>query len=327
MNSNRLRLGSLETSEQLIKDLYLDLRTKVNSWASITHQTSQARMGYIGQHLVSVVTGFPGSRSGARGADLILPDSEYGEIKTCYRVDQLGECNNCGARVASIENSCPACNSHDLTRREDSKWLISLRNDDEFGKVLDLKYYFLVLFEFLDIQSEDNKDIVSSIWRIDPKVPGFGYCMIDYYLNIRAHSKSKAPFDFWPYKIKFDIMRPLLIYRSLIKENDSIETQIFPGRDEPRIHVVLELTEYSRSNNLTLDKAIQIANSFNIELEPNLKKIEILQKIEEKRQSERTQNQILSDTIADFLYLQELAPVKNQIPVKFKDIFPKLKEI
>ena len=59
-------LGTIEASEALIKDLYIDLRAKVNAWSKITQQTPQARMGYVGQHLVSVVTGYPGGKSGAR---------------------------------------------------------------------------------------------------------------------------------------------------------------------------------------------------------------------------------------------------------------------
>lgn len=46
-------LGTIEASEALIKDLYIDLRAKVNAWSKITQQTPQARMGYVGQHLTS----------------------------------------------------------------------------------------------------------------------------------------------------------------------------------------------------------------------------------------------------------------------------------
>ena len=58
MKKQSYELGTIEASEQLIHDLYIDLRKKANHWASITHQTAQARMGYVGQHLVSVVTGY-----------------------------------------------------------------------------------------------------------------------------------------------------------------------------------------------------------------------------------------------------------------------------
>ena len=78
------RLGTIEASEALIKDLYINLRKKVNAWSEITKQTSQARMGYIGQHLTSIVTGYPGGKSGARGYDIIVSRNPlvYGEIKT-----------------------------------------------------------------------------------------------------------------------------------------------------------------------------------------------------------------------------------------------------
>lgn len=39
-------LGTIEASEALIKDLYIDLRAKGNAWSKITQQTPQARMGY-----------------------------------------------------------------------------------------------------------------------------------------------------------------------------------------------------------------------------------------------------------------------------------------
>lgn len=105
------QLGDQASSEQLIKDLYIDLRNRVAAWSRITEQTPQARMGYVGQHLVSIVTGIPGGKSGARGFDLVLPNGQQSEIKTCYRVDQLGECANCSAVVSSIETSCHECGS------------------------------------------------------------------------------------------------------------------------------------------------------------------------------------------------------------------------
>ena len=218
------KLGTLEASEALIKDLYIDLRTKVNEWSEITNQTPQARMGYIGQHLVSVVTGYPGGKSGARGYDLIMNDGTYGEIKTCYRVDQLGSCNKCGAVVSSLEIQCATCGSIDINRKDDSKWLISLRNDKEFEEVVEpIKYYF-VLFEFEDLSDATNNNIVASIWEVDSKEKGFAFCMIDYYLNIRAKSKSKAPFNMWPHEFKFLLTKPTLIYQSKIMPDGTIHT-------------------------------------------------------------------------------------------------------
>ena len=53
-----MELKTIEAINTLLNDLYIDLRKKVNYWSSLTAQTAQARMGYIGQHLVSVVTGY-----------------------------------------------------------------------------------------------------------------------------------------------------------------------------------------------------------------------------------------------------------------------------
>ena len=88
MCKQKIELGKKESSEMLLKDLFVDLRRKVNFWSTYTEQTPQARMGYIGQHLVSVVTGYKGGKSGARGYDLVLPNGEYGEIKTCTRSEE-----------------------------------------------------------------------------------------------------------------------------------------------------------------------------------------------------------------------------------------------
>lgn len=156
-------LGTIEASEALIKDLYIDLRAKVNAWSKITQQTPQARMGYVGQHLVSVVTGYPGGKSGARGYDLVIDDERHGEIKTCYRVDQLGSCNACGAVVSSLETECAVCRSTSINRKDDSKWLIAIRNNDEFAKLLDPYRYYFVLFEFESIYDSNNKDCTSKL--------------------------------------------------------------------------------------------------------------------------------------------------------------------
>ena len=249
--------ATVEASEQLLNDLYISLRRVINEWALVTNQTAQARMGYVGQHLVSVVTGYPGGKSGARGRDLLLPGDDHAEIKTCYRVDQLGSCNDCAARVAGIELACPNCGSEDVKRNDDSKWLIGIRNDDEFASILDPTSYYLVLFDFVEANSRQS--IRASIWRVNPKCPGFVLCMVDYYLNIRAKSSSRAPFNLWPFMLKFYLMRPILIYRSLISADDTIQTVRFPGRDAEIDESVLPLDAYAQARNLSSAKIERIA--------------------------------------------------------------------
>lgn len=243
------KLGDVASSEALIAELYIDLKRRVNAWAAITKQTAQARMGYVGQHLVSIATGYPGGRSGARGKDIVMPDGEYAEVKTCYRVDQLGSCGNCGSVVASIELKCHACGSTAIIRKDDSKWLIGIRNETEYDEIVDPKWYYLVLFEFEDLNTPET--IVASIWQVNPRSPGFAYAMVDYKENIKSRSASGAPFNLWPHSLKFNLMRPCLIYRSFIYRDDTIKTETFPGRDRPREETMIDLSEFSRARNLT----------------------------------------------------------------------------
>jgi len=305
-------LGSVESSQQLIRELYIDLRAKINAWACVTKQTAQARMGYIGQHLVSVVTGYPGGRSGARGKDLVLPNDEYAEIKTCYRVDQLGKCNDCGAAVSAIEAECGGCGSKDIKRNDDSKWLIAFQHEDEFAEFMDPRFYYLVLFEFTDLANPHT--IRASIWRVESAAPGFAYCLIDYYLNIRSRSISKAPFDLWPYALKFELMRPLLIYQTLIGSDDAIKTVIFPGRDSPIIHRLSPLHSFVRSRNLTQVKIHDFARRLDIVLPATEKRAELLKAAQSTLDERKIPPDVATDALARALYWADIAPHITDLP-------------
>jgi len=322
------QLGDLGTSEHLIKDLYIDLRKRVNEWAEITKQTAQARMGYIGQHLVSVVTGFPGGKSGARGRDLILPNGEFAEIKTCYRVDQLSRCNACGAVIASIEQSCPSCGATDIRRNEDSKWLIGIRNDAEFEEILNPVYYYLALFDFVDVN--DPNTIRASIWKVDSSSPGFAYCMVDYYLNIRAKSLSKAPFNLWPYQLKFDLMKPKLIYRSLIKADDIIHTEVFPGRDKAQFGNLKPLPEYSGSLNLTMGKIVDLGRALGITLDSTkTKKKDALNVVQKEIDKRHLPEPTIADLVSFFLYYSDIseASLPDKLRSKLDSITAKIQTV
>lgn len=318
------KLGTVEASEALIKDLYIDLRTKVNAWSEITNQTPQARMGYVGQHLVSVVTGFPGGKSGARGYDLVMDNGTYGEIKTCYRVDQLGSCSDCGAVVSSLESVCAACGSKNINRKDDSKWLITINNDTEFAEVIEPKAYYFVLFEFADLSDPSNNDIEASIWEVNPLNKGFAFCMVDYYLNIRAKSKSKAPFNMWPHEFKFALTKPQLIYRAMIKSNGNIETIIFPTLGNGFTDELEPLTEYSRATTITIDSALRVLSRLTGRRFYSKSKRDCLEYIENLRIKNHIPNDVLCDMFAEEIYLPLICPVKKAIP---RDIISKYSEL
>lgn len=295
------KLGDMKSSEQLIKDLYIELRKRVNLWADITKQTPQARMGYVGQHLTSVVTGFPGGKSGARGYDIILNYSplEYGEIKTCYRVDQLGTCNNCNSVVSSIEKSCSVCNSTNIKRNDDSKWLISIKDEQDLKKCFLPKYYYFVLFEYENIHDKNNLNIQASIWQVDSQNIGFKYCLIDYYYNI----KGTAPLNIWPYQLKFHLFNPQLIYRSIIKEDDSIDTQIFPGVERDYQFSFPTLKNFYRSKNLTDVALKHLTDAFCINHSNSITRVELIDRIEQYRNYNSIEDERFINTLAEGIYL------------------------
>lgn len=318
-------LGNIDASEALIKDLYIDLRTKVNAWSEITHQTPQARMGYIGQHLTSVVTGFHGGKSGARGYDLIMDDGNYGEIKTCYRVDQLGSCNNCKAVVSSREKVCSVCGSENINRKNDSKWLINIRNDSEFGKILKPYRYYFVLFEFDDINDEERQDVIASIWEVNPREKGFAFCMIDYYLNIRPKSTSHAAFDMWPHNIKFALTKPKLIYQSVIKQDGSINTNVFPTLNNSFVDELFPLEKYSGAKTLTVDVLFNTIKAFapNQAVNSRTKNV-LIKKLEEIRIDNNISNSDLCDELSSNIYLPLIKNQKDKIPNNIKMLYSEL---
>lgn len=273
-------------------------------------------MGYIGQHLASVVTGFPGGRSGARGKDLVLPNGEFAEIKTCYRVDQLGRCNSCSAGVSSIELECPSCGSADIKRNVDSKWLIGIQHEEEFAEVLSPKHYYLVLFDFTNLG--DPTTIRASIWRADPLAPGFAYCMIDYYKNIKAASKSGAPFNLWPFQLKFELMRPALIYQSFIPPNNTIETRVFPGIHDEELYPLSPLLTFSRSQNLTLAKVIEFGESLGLQLPPLTNKGQLLHAAQQAIEQRQIATDTVVDALATALYRDKVAKHLPTLPNMMK---------
>ncbi len=319
-------------SELLLGELYIDLRRRVRAWSEVTRQTPQARMGYVGQHLVSAVTGYPGGRSGARGHDLELPDDRWAEIKTCYRVDQLGSCVTCGAPVSSIEFTCPRCGENKIVRKDDSKWLIGIRNDEEMSTLFDPVAYYLVLFDFSAAEAAEAKaasddgevevvtdrplDINARIWEVDPKHPGFALCMVDYYANIRAKSASKAPFNLWPFSLKFQLMHPLLIYHAVIRADDTIETRMFPGAIGEAIRYPITPFPSMRGSrrNLGDDKLRLFAAANDVEPILGATRLQMLDRLQVARGQHGWDDDWLARTLADLMYREGIAGSEQWLP-------------
>ncbi|WP_315335701.1 MamI family restriction endonuclease [Fusobacterium pseudoperiodonticum] len=309
-------------SEKLIYDLYIDLRKKIFEWSALSNQTPQARMGYVGQHLVSIVTGFGGSKSGARGYDIIFSSCLYGEIKTCYRVDQLGRCKNCGLEVSAIEKICPHCNSENIERKEDSKWLLPIKNNNDLKNMIEPFMYFFVLFEFEDITDLYNENIIASIWTVNPKNMGFYLCILDYYQNILTKSDSKAPFNLWPYMLKFQLMQPKLIYRSIISESE-VTTTIFEDYLGGNVETLYPFVRFHKANNLTqniLKNVIQkLCHKYNLYVKGNIdsyNKKKLCEIIDEIILKYNVPNNTLCDILSESLYFENID--LEEVPDNYK---------
>lgn len=271
-------------------------------------------MGYVGQHLVSVVTGFQGGRSGARGKDLILPNDQHAEIKTCYRVDQLGVCTVCGAVVTAIETECPNCGSEAVKRKDDSKWLIVVRTHKELIELFDSTYFYLVLFDFVDLSSD--LDIYARIWRVSPRTKAFAYCMIDYYHNIRSGSSSGAPFNLWPFKLKFDLLLSDLIFQARIGQDDNITIETFEGEiGSATRHRLPPLSKYARSggSELSVTAIRSVAQHLDLTLYASTKS-ELLSELEEDRLSRSIADEVLAEALCDIMYGARISGHYDDLP-------------
>lgn len=102
--------------------------------------------------MVGAIRSEEGQDGALEAYDLVIDDERHGEIKTCYRVDQLGSCNACGAVVSSLETECAVCRSTSINRKDDSKWLIAIRNNaDLCNKFADEIYLPKIVLKKADI--------------------------------------------------------------------------------------------------------------------------------------------------------------------------------
>jgi len=66
-------------AKSFIENVVLAQYRQLTGWQKVTQQTSQLDSGYLGQHLVSLISGVPGRGAGSRGKGLDLIDNS--EIK------------------------------------------------------------------------------------------------------------------------------------------------------------------------------------------------------------------------------------------------------
>jgi hypothetical protein len=220
-----------EKIEKLLMELVLQPRLKALEWSKITKQTPNMKIGYPGQHLASLITGMEGARTGARGDDL----KDGTEVKSCSRVDQLDTCNNCKNKVLRIENICPHCGSEKIKRMEDSKWLFSVKSEQEVKLLtIDIDRVFLTIADYPNFSEGDFDTIrfqAFEIWNRTERHKHFTTLMNNYYYKLflehikKNPNKTPAPKNFWPYSYQFYLCNPIKVF-SCIVENANEEPKI-----------------------------------------------------------------------------------------------------
>jgi hypothetical protein len=236
---------NLEVTEKLIEEfldeIILQPRKNILKWSNLTKQTPNIKVGYPAQHLVSLVTGIEGTRSGARGEDV----SDSSEIKSCNRVDQVDTCKSCKEKVLRNEEKCSHCESSDIVRKNDSKWLFTIRSEKELEKLINSERIILTLFDYPNFTSNDFDKIRIRIFEIYPKKERhrkFVEIMTQYFYDIYQKNIDKnpnqvpAPKNFWPEQYQFYLSNPIKVFECHISSINNDPTIDFIEYVKPSIN-------------------------------------------------------------------------------------------
>ncbi len=140
----------------------------------------------------------------------------------------MDKCKDCQSPVARSEIICSNCASSNIERKEDSKWLFTIRNENDL-KVLtdDIKRILLILADYPNFAQQDYETLrfqAFEIWNNSNRHIRFKEIMTNYYHQIYLVNKSKnpkqtpAPQNFWPYKYQFYLCNPILTFSCLVSQ-------------------------------------------------------------------------------------------------------------
>lgn len=130
-------------AKSFIENVILAQYHQLTGWQKVTHQTAQLDSGYLGQHLVSLISGTPGRGAGSRGKGHDLVDSS--EIKAASALGGI----------------------------DTPRW-----NHTSFGdrtkmeSYLESKFIYFILFDTIERYKE--MPLRLRVWRVEPaKDPAF----------------------------------------------------------------------------------------------------------------------------------------------------------
>ena len=237
---------------------------KAIEWSKITKQTPGLKIGYPAQHIASLLTGVEGRRSAARGDDL----ADGSEVKGCNRIDQLDTCKDCGNKILRHELKCSFCESINIKRNDDSKWLLTIKSEKElelYTKTIDRLIF--ILLDYPNFSKNDFETLSIKAYEIWPKNNlQFKQILEEYYNDIYLEhikldaKKTPAPKNFWPYSFQFYKCKPLKTYECIITNINTtpiIKTLTYIKPLEERSSIVPEEFPITLLNNEELELVIQ----------------------------------------------------------------------
>lgn len=309
--------------EKFITEVMLLPRLKSIEWSKITKQTPGLKIGYPAQHIASLLTGVEGKRSAARGDDL----SDGSEVKGCNRIDQLDTCTTCRNKVLRHELICSSCKSTHISRKDDSKWLLTIKSESElelYTKKIDR--LILILLDYPNFSSNDFETLTIKAYEIWPKHnPQFQQLLYDYYNSIYLEhiklnaSKTPAPKNLWPYSFQFYMCKPLKTYECLISSintKPSIKTLTFvePTFDRANIEPEQVPTEI-----LKFDEIEIVFNTHQKELTAQFPKfMQLWNSLTQSKRKQKETKELLYKTIpflpSDFIECLELRDTSKATP-------------
>lgn len=236
------------SSETFVKscifDLYLLPRANLIKWAKITNQTTQVTVSYVAQHISSVILGIPGTGTAAQGSDL----ADGSEIKTCSKVDQLGECKECKKKILIFDTKiCNNCGSKNIKIKSDSHWIFLINSKQKLENLLNLNAIYLNLFYI------ENNKIKFIMWKIltsDRFIDFFNNYYFKNYLFKINNNKTPSPCNLHPFSYDFYLMSPIKIFEATIEPDTVSKTMSRTEHTLEDIDTTIDINYLNKNNNI-----------------------------------------------------------------------------
>lgn len=155
--------------------------------------------------------------------------------------------------VARIEVNCPECGSSNIKRKDDSKWLFTIKSENDLLVLTEqVERVLLIIGDYPNFKKRDYNTLrfqSFEIWTKSQRHTRFKEILTNYYQNIYLKRKEKypnqtpAPQNFWPYKYQFYLCNPILTFSCIIHNASLIPSIDIEHYVEPHLEDVSKAGE------------------------------------------------------------------------------------